>query len=226
MGERGVVVDHSTLNRWVITYAPEVKKQFRRHQRPVGRSWRVDGTYVTIKGEWAYIYRAVDTEGHTIDVLLSPTRDQEAAEAFLCTVIGTQGLPEKITIGKSGANTAATTRDNKTQKTTIVIHHSKYLNKWGIPLTHVRRQMPASRLRTTCITCRSATAGTIKPTKSCRAFTTSPHCSCGGCLERSRVAFNNSILHTISMNSCFALTAVGQSPADCFLPLDQAGYCS
>src|ERR687885_2217775 len=59
MGERGVAVDHSTLNRWVIKYAPEVEKQFRRRQRPVGRSWRLDETYVKIKGKWAYLYRAV-----------------------------------------------------------------------------------------------------------------------------------------------------------------------
>jgi putative transposase len=59
MGERGVIVDHSTLNRWVIKYAPEVAKQFRRCQRPVGRSWRLDETYVKIKGKSAYLYRAV-----------------------------------------------------------------------------------------------------------------------------------------------------------------------
>jgi transposase-like protein len=58
MGERGVAVDHSTLNRWVIKYAPEFEKQFRRCQQPVGRSWRVDETYVKIKGQWAYLYRA------------------------------------------------------------------------------------------------------------------------------------------------------------------------
>ena len=70
MGERGVTVDHATLNRWVIKYAPEVEKQFRRRQRPVGRSWRIDETYVKIKGKSAYLYRAVDKEGHTIDFLL------------------------------------------------------------------------------------------------------------------------------------------------------------
>jgi len=59
MKERGVPVDHSTLNRWVIKYAPEFEKQFRRRQRPVGRSWRLDETYVKIKGQWAYLYRAV-----------------------------------------------------------------------------------------------------------------------------------------------------------------------
>jgi putative transposase len=107
MGERGVAVDHSTLNRWVIKYAPEVEKAFRRWQRPVGRSWRMDETYVTIKGKWAYLYRAVDKEGHTVDFFLTPNRDRDAAEAFLRKAIRNQGVPEKITIDQSGSNTAA-----------------------------------------------------------------------------------------------------------------------
>jgi transposase-like protein len=76
MQERGVSVDHSTLNRWVLKYAPEVEKQFRRHQRQAGRSWRLDETYVKIKGKWAYLYRAVDKVGHTIDFLLTPRSDE------------------------------------------------------------------------------------------------------------------------------------------------------
>jgi putative transposase len=128
MGERGVAVDHSTLNRWVIKYAPEFEKSFRHRQRPVGQSWRMDETYVKIKGKWAYLYRAVDKEGRTIDFLLTPQRDRDAAEAFLRKAIRTQGLPEKITIDKSGSNTAAIKRYNKTHKTAIVIRHSKYLN--------------------------------------------------------------------------------------------------
>jgi putative transposase len=128
MGERGVSVDHSTLNRWVIKYAPEFEKQFRRRQCPVGRSWRLDETYVKIKGKWAYLYRAVDKEGRTIDFLLTPTRDRGAAEAFLCKAIRSQGLPEKITIDQSGVNTAAIKRYYRTHKTAIVIRHSKYLN--------------------------------------------------------------------------------------------------
>ena len=127
-GERGVAVDHSTLNRWVIKYAPECEKAFRRRQCPVGRSWRLDETYVRIRGKWAYLYRAVDKEGHTIDFLLTPTRDRDAAEAFLHKAIRTPGLPEKVTIDKSGANTAAITPYNRTHKTAITIRHSKYLN--------------------------------------------------------------------------------------------------
>src|SRR3954466_12331406 len=128
MGERGVAVDHSTLNRWVIKYAPEWEKQFRRRQRSVGRSWRMDETYVKLKGKWAYLYRAVDKEGHTIDFLLTPTRDRDAAEAFLRKAIRTQGLPEKITIDQSGSNTAAITHYNKTHQTAITIRQCKYLN--------------------------------------------------------------------------------------------------
>lgn len=128
MDERGVAVDHSTLNRWVIKFAPEFEKEYRRRQRPVGRSWRLDETYVKIKGKWAYLYRAVDKAGHTIDFLLMPTRDRDAAEAFLYKAIRSQGLPEKITIDQSGSNTAAIKHYNKIHKTAIIIRHSKFLN--------------------------------------------------------------------------------------------------
>jgi putative transposase len=94
----------------------------------VGPSWRLDETYVKIKGKGTYLYRAMDKEGQTIDFLLTPTRDRDAAEAFLCKTIRTQGLPEKITIDKSGANTAVITRYNTTHKTAIIIRHCKYLN--------------------------------------------------------------------------------------------------
>src|SRR3977135_273030 len=104
MGERGVAVDHSTLNRWVIKYAPEIEKQFRHRQCSVGRSWRMDETYVKIKGKSAYLYRAVDKDGHTIDFLLTPTRDRDAAETFLRKAIRSQGLPENIKKDKTAAH--------------------------------------------------------------------------------------------------------------------------
>jgi putative transposase len=89
---------------------------------------RATRPYVKIKGKWAYLYRAVDKEGQTIDFLLTPTRDRDAAETFLGKAIHTQGLPEIITIDKSGANTAAITHYNKAYQAAIVIRHSKYLN--------------------------------------------------------------------------------------------------
>jgi putative transposase len=128
MQERGVAVDHSTLNRWVIKYAPEFEKAFRRRRPPVGQSWRLDETYVRVKGEWKYLYRAVSKEGHTVDFLLTPQRDRAAAEAFLRKAIRNQGLPEKITIDRSGSNTAAIKRYNRIHKTGIAIRQCKYLN--------------------------------------------------------------------------------------------------
>jgi transposase-like protein len=128
MRERGASVDHSTLSRWVIKYAPAFEKQFRRCQHPVGRSWRVDETYVKIKGKWAYLSRAVDKGGQPVDFLLTPQRDKAAAEAFSRKAIGNHGLPAKITIDQSGSNTAAIRRYNRTHKTAITIRQSKYLN--------------------------------------------------------------------------------------------------
>jgi putative transposase len=128
MQERGASVDHSTLNRWVIKYAPEVEKQFRARKRAVGRSWRCDETYVRVKGQWKYLYRAVDKEGQTVDFLLTAQRNRAAAKRFLCKAIGSHGLPEKITIDKSGANTAAIESYNAEHETAIEIRQSKYLN--------------------------------------------------------------------------------------------------
>ena len=128
MRERGVAVDHATLNRWVIKYAPEIEKQFRLRKRPVGKSWRMDETYIRVKGEWKYLYRAVDRDGQTIDFLLTPHRDRAAAEAFLYKAIRAHGLPEKITIDQSGSNTAAINHYNKIHKTAIAIRQCKYLN--------------------------------------------------------------------------------------------------
>ena len=107
MTERGVFVDHSTLHRWSMKMLPVLAMAFRRRKLPVGNSWRMDETYVKVAGQWKYLYRAVDRNGHTVDFLLRATRDHAAARAFFERVIGLHGVPEKITIDKSGANTAA-----------------------------------------------------------------------------------------------------------------------
>jgi transposase-like protein len=88
MEERGVEVDHSTLNRWVIKYAPLLEQQFHAHKRPVCSSWRLDETYVKVKGSWKYLYRAVDKAGATVDFLLTAKRDRKAALRFLRKAIG------------------------------------------------------------------------------------------------------------------------------------------
>jgi putative transposase len=105
MLERGMKVDHSTINRWVIYYAPLLEEEFsKNYKRKVGNSWRMDETYIKIKGVWQYLYRAVDKEGDTIDFMLAKNRDEVAAKAFFTKAIGASGLPEKITIDKSVAN--------------------------------------------------------------------------------------------------------------------------
>ena len=82
MAERGLSVDHSTVYRWVETYALEVEKRTRPHLRSSNDSWRVDETYIKVKGKWKYLYRAVDSAGNTIDFMLSAKRDRRAAKRF------------------------------------------------------------------------------------------------------------------------------------------------
>ncbi len=107
MLERNIKVDHSTINRWVIYYAPLLENEFRKnYKKSVGVSWRMDETYIKIKGVWHYLYRAVDKNGNTVDFMLSKKRDETAARKFFEKAIGSSGLPEKITIDKSGANKA------------------------------------------------------------------------------------------------------------------------
>ncbi len=105
--ERSIQVDHSTINRWVIHYSPLLENNFRKKfKQQTGFSWRMDETYIKVKGKWHYLYRAVDTNGATVDFMLSSRRDESAAKAFFTKSIGSNGIPEKITIDKSGANFA------------------------------------------------------------------------------------------------------------------------
>jgi transposase, IS6 family len=83
MAERGLSLDHATIARWVLRYAPILSQRIRLEMRRPNRSWRVDETYVRVAGRWAYLYRAVDSEGNTIDFMLSPNRDLTAAKHFL-----------------------------------------------------------------------------------------------------------------------------------------------
>ena len=106
MAERGVDLDHATLNRWVEKYAGMIAKEAHRRKAPTGRSWRMDETYVKVKGEWTYLYRAIDKQGNTLDFMLSERRDEAAATAFFLKAIGNNGWPDKVVIDKSGANIA------------------------------------------------------------------------------------------------------------------------
>jgi putative transposase len=128
MAERGISVDHSTVHRWALKLLPVLEKAFPRHKRPVGRSWRMDETYIRIKGEWRYLYRAVDKDGNTVDFLLRAHLDKTAARRYFEKSIAENGVPETVTIDKSGANLAALEAINSDHATPIVIRQSKYLN--------------------------------------------------------------------------------------------------
>jgi transposase-like protein len=128
MEERGVLLDHATIQRWVVKYRAQLAKACRRRQRPVGRRWRMDETSIRVKGEWRYGSRAVDKSGQTIDFLLTEHRDTEAALRVLTQAIHRHGVPETITIDGSGANEAAIKRDHEAHGTHISIRQVKYLN--------------------------------------------------------------------------------------------------
>jgi len=128
MQERGVFVDHSTINRWAIKFLPLLEKAFRKHKRQVGGSWRMDETYIKVGGEWKYLYRAVDKEGATVDFLLRAKRDKAAAMAYFKEAMRQNGEPEKVTMDKSGANKAAMDAINKEREVPIEVRQIKYLN--------------------------------------------------------------------------------------------------
>src|ERR1700724_2362798 len=93
LAERGLSVDHVTVWRWVQRYAPELERRLRRHLKSTNDSWRVDETYVRVKGKWVYLYRAVDSSGATIDFLLSAKRDAATAQRFLTKALGGENHP-------------------------------------------------------------------------------------------------------------------------------------
>jgi IS6 family transposase len=132
MQERGVEVDHSTINRWVLKYAPELDKRIRPHLKPTNDSWRVDETYIKIKGEWKYLYRAVDSEGKTLDFMLSAKRNGKAAARFFRKVLKAQHTqaPRVITVDKNAAYPVAIDelREDQTLNAETELRQSKYLN--------------------------------------------------------------------------------------------------
>ncbi len=106
MAERGVDMDHATLNRWIEKYAGTIAAETYRRKAPTGCSRRMDETYVKVKGQWACLYRAIDEEGKTLDFMLSERRDEAAATAVFVKAVGNNGWLDKVVIDKSGSNTA------------------------------------------------------------------------------------------------------------------------
>jgi transposase-like protein len=132
MAERGIKVDHSTIMRWVHQYSPEIEKKIRRHLRPTNDSWRVDETYIKVKGEWKYLYRAVDSDGDTIDFMLSTKRDRKAAKRFFkkALVSNHNQIPRVITVDKNASYPIAIDelKNEKKLSKNIEIRQIKYLN--------------------------------------------------------------------------------------------------
>ena len=127
---RGLDIDHSTLQRWVERFASLLDTRFRQRKKKVHSSWRMDETYIKLKGRWVFLYRAVDKYGATIDFLIRKKRDTQAAKSFFRKAIRENGKPEKINVDKSGANKAALDAINQgyLDKQQIEIRQNKYLN--------------------------------------------------------------------------------------------------
>jgi putative transposase len=107
MAERGISVDHATIHRWVVRYSPELLERFNRRKRAVSRKWHVDETYLKVRGQWMYLYRAIDSNGDTVEFWFSKRRNLTAAKRFLRKALKRHGRPERIVIDGSQTNREA-----------------------------------------------------------------------------------------------------------------------
>src|SRR3954453_16024017 len=107
MAERGISVDHATVHRWVVRYAPELLQRFNLRKRGVSRRWHVDETYIKVRGRWMYLYRAIDSNGDTVEFWFSERRNRTAAKRFLRKALKRHGRPEQIVIDGSQTNREA-----------------------------------------------------------------------------------------------------------------------
>ena len=132
MHERGVSVDHTTVFRWVQRYAPELERRCRPQLKATNDSYRVDETYIKIKKQWSYLYRAVDSTGATLDFMLSATRDADAAERFFRQVLQAAhtNIPRVITVDKNPTYPVAfeALQRDGTLPETCLLRQCKYLN--------------------------------------------------------------------------------------------------
>ena len=132
LGERGLTVDASCIWRWVQSYAPEINKRCRPYLKPTNKSYRVDETYIKVKGKDRYLYRAVDSTGQTIDFLLTAKRDAAAAKRFLRKAIDASGnpMPRVINVDKNPAYPAAreAMKAEGTLPRRVRLRKCKYLN--------------------------------------------------------------------------------------------------
>ena len=130
MSIRGIKVDLSTIQRWVFKFSKEVEKNMHKRKKLVCDSWRMDETYIKVKGRDMYLYRGVDKYGNTVDFLLTKRRQKMSAQKFFNKAIGNNGKPRIVNIDKSGSNSSAILTVNKRSLSTkkIKIRKVKYLN--------------------------------------------------------------------------------------------------
>jgi transposase-like protein len=137
MTERGVSVDHATIHRWTLRYAPELLERFNRRKRAVTGRWHIDETYVKVRGQWRYLYRVIDSNGDTVEFRFSEQRNLTAAKRFLRMAFKRHGRPERIVIDGCQTNREAILscdaesrlRDRSRRRLTpTMIRRSRYLN--------------------------------------------------------------------------------------------------
>jgi putative transposase len=137
MAERGISVDHATVGRWVVRYSPELLERFNRRKRSVSQKWHVDETYIKVRGRWMYLYRAIDSNGDTVEFWFSERRNLAAAKRFFARALKRHGRPERIVIDGSPTNREAIlscdTTDrlqdrSRRKRKPIRIRQSRYLN--------------------------------------------------------------------------------------------------
>ncbi|MGA9767583.1 MAG: IS6 family transposase [Blastocatellia bacterium] len=130
IAERGVDPANTTILRLVLRYVPEFEKKWNRLARLVGRSWRVDETYIRVREEWKYLYRVVDQPVNTVDFLLSEHRDIDAAKRFFTRAIKKHGAPERITLDRYVATHTAVDelKESSVLPMNVCVRTSKYLN--------------------------------------------------------------------------------------------------
>ncbi len=137
MAERGISVDHATIHRWVVRYSPELLKRFDARKRAVTGKWHVDETYIKVRGRWIYLYRAINSNGDTVEFWFSERRNLAAAKRFVRKALRRHGRPERIVIDGSQTNreailscdTESRLQDRSRRRLKpIVIRQSQYLN--------------------------------------------------------------------------------------------------
>ncbi|WP_027161682.1 IS6 family transposase [Mesorhizobium sp. WSM1293] len=104
MAERGITVDHTTIHRWAVRFSPLLLEGFNRRKRAVTGKWHVDETYIKVRGQWTYLYRAIDTVGDTVEFWFSEQRDLPAAKRFFRKALERHGRPDRVVIDGSQTN--------------------------------------------------------------------------------------------------------------------------